>query len=219
MYQETASDLERKWVGSYCRYGSEMVYLESIATLSNGTISGVFSRSTGSGVSPIDPTLFAPIDFPNGLYNVPFEIQAVTVEERWQTGCWRYHRNPKRSPMRGVTRSTHCWRDLGERLFNHDLGLHWSFDLLNAVLNPVYVNYHQAFEEAKTKKTVAVDRGWAISLSPTKDTDGRHLFASMYGFCGWAYPDRIVIKHRGSYQEALDFVQRSRLGVPVIYAD
>lgn len=221
MYQETAADLERKWVGSYCRYDSGIVYCGGFGqNAPAGPIIGSFQLVGGSTttVPQIYPHLFAPIEFPNGLYNIPFSLQD-DFDSRYRVGCWKYHRNPRRSPMRGITRDTHRWISMGQRLFPAEGHLHWSFDLLDVVLNPRYVNYHHAFEAVKEFKIAAIDTGWAVGLSPIKDTDGRHLFMSMYGFCGWAYPDRIVIHHRGSYQEALDFVQRSRLDIPVIYAE
>ncbi len=220
-YQETASDLERKWLHSHCWYGNDLVYVGSFVSAEspNDPISGTFTRADGTSqvYHELEPSLFAPVIFPNGLYNVPLELQQ-DIDPRYRTGCWKYSRNPRRSPMRGITRETHRWTCMGQRFIPNEMFLHWSFNLLDVVINPKYVNYHQVFEAVKTSKIVAIARGWAVGLSPQKATDGRHLFMSMYGFCGWAYPDQLVIHHRGSHQEALDFVQRSRLNIPVIYA-
>lgn len=215
MYQETAGDLERKWCGSYCKYNDKLTYWEAFTTEGSQIFGSFIRHNRGTDACPVDPSLFEPLSIPNGLFNVPIKLQD-RFDERYATACWRHYRNPRRSPVRGVNNNSHIWVSPLGPVVGADMSLRWSFPLLEAVLDPKYVNYHQAFEEVRSGKMVAIDRGWGIALNPTSETDGRHLFASVYGFCGWAYPDRIVIKHRGSYQEALDFVRRSRLDVPVI---
>jgi len=220
-YQETADDLHRKWVNSFCLYEGNLFHPKAFAHVGGNILC---SGETEQGVfdNVIKPEELRSISLPNGLYNIPIPcLKEQALPHAFQNMCWTLIRSPKRSPMHGINYTTYRWiNPLVEFVPSHsdrrELG--WRFSLLRAVMSPEYINYHQALKLLTGDLSIAVNRKWGVCLNFFDESDTRALFLSSYGFVGWAYPDRIEIKHRGSFQEALDFVRQSRLDVEVIYA-
>ena len=222
-YRETAADLQRKWLETFCLYDGEICYVHSFGESPDSRqIVGVLGNSnTEAKELFVLAELFQPLDIPNGFYNLPMECQGRVTKQIRISG-WGLKRNPRRSATRGLTHQTFFWKNLcSEFLPNFKGGYshpEWGFDVLKPILKPTYPNYHRARESIKETRFVALNRHWGIGVPLIMPPDPEALlFANTAGFCGWAYPDKLVIKHRGSYQEAMDFVRRANLNLAVYY--
>lgn len=215
-YNETAIDLDKKYLSSYILYDGEVVLCRGFEQEDDGIV-GQFQRSDakeGFFMCKVDPKLFQTIDLDSHYFNLPVEVvdtYGLTVMG------WKFVRRARRQNRKGISNETAYLTSFMQAIIQ-STGRHWvslgfGFKTIETMRKPTYPQYLEALDLCDKAVSVAVSPDFAVALSPMhKDA---YLMASKFGWIGTCTDKVIDVHHLGSYQEVCDFVRRNNLSLEV----
>lgn len=226
-YKDTVGDFNLKWGASYALHEGQLVYVYGAFFDKEGeedeTKYYVQLGKENKGKDRIygfDLESLTPILVDSQFFNA-VDLDGPSALKNNMMAAMLISRSPRRQNKRSIsdentTISTPMWpvvRLISNRWPN---GYRISFDVIRMLLAERFPPYYMAFDYCKTHGAVALSKDFAIGLSSI--SEDKYLFMSQFGFIGEADLENIYVKHKGSFQEVLDFVSRHRLKVRVIDA-
>lgn len=228
MYQETASDLNKKFGESWCLFNKRVIYAHTFGYNNNDVLYVKVSikKTTTAPSDPLSIRLFSgtveikpedsiqPIPLEMGIfYNIPLSLQQggsgyLTSE------AWRLTRVPRRVTTQGFCYNTISLRPLIGSFIPAQLDRLPDCILNTALLDALYhgtpyVSYQEALKRLPRVRSCALSPRFAVCLN--NENSSKHLLASVCGFVGECDENHIKVYHGGTLQEVRDFLQQYNL--------
>ena len=222
-YKETLEDINLKWGQTYVLINEKIVFIHAAYYIdddeSKPYLVKIFSDGISSMVENFDLESLKPLLFDSQFFNISNLEMNVAVES-YQSGCLLLARNPRRQNKRSICYENTTVRSPVE-FFNKWLYSHrqpqeyrLTTDMIQSLIKPIFPPYERALAFCKNNIAVAISPLFAVTLSNIHPD--KYLLASQWGFIGEADKNTLYIHHPGSFQEVIDFVQRSHLNLEVI---